>query len=92
VLPYSDATAYHVLWADVVVVEQAALGGGEATAAPGDGPRAKPGKATKKTAAKPKVVKKAKASAKPKTEARKPKTRSKSAAPKKQASRKKESE
>jgi large subunit ribosomal protein L4 len=32
VLPYSDATAYHVLWADVVVVERAALGGGEATA------------------------------------------------------------
>jgi large subunit ribosomal protein L4 len=33
VLPYSDVTAYEVLWADVVVVERGALAGGEATAA-----------------------------------------------------------
>jgi large subunit ribosomal protein L4 len=89
VLPYSDATAYHVLWADVVVVEQAALGGGEAVDAPkaegrkGGTAEAKPKKAVKK------AVKKAKASAKPKTVDRRPKTGPK--APKK-ASRKKESE
>ena len=85
VLPYSDATAYHVLWADIVVVERDALAGGETVAAPrraaGDGPRAK------KAAAKPKAVKKAKAAA---PKAAKPKA-AKKAAPKK-ASRKKESE
>lgn len=81
VLPYTDATAYHVLWADVVVVEQAALGGGEATEeATGDGPRA-----AGAPKARSKAVKKAKAAA-PKAKAVK-----KSAAPKK-ASRKKESE
>jgi large subunit ribosomal protein L4 len=33
VMPYHEATAYDVLWADVVVVERAALGGGEVTEA-----------------------------------------------------------
>ncbi len=91
VLPYTDATAYHVLWADVVVVEQAALGGGEATAgeAAGDGRRA-----TGAPKGKSKAVTKAKASTKPSTVDRRPKTAAKTvakAAPKK-ASRKKESE
>jgi len=88
VLPYSDATAYHVLWADVVVVEREALAGGEAVAAKAEG--RKGGKAE----AKPRKVAsgaKAKAQAKPKTVDRKPKTKAKAAAPKK-ASRKKESE
>jgi large subunit ribosomal protein L4 len=84
VLPYSDATAYHVLWADVVVVEQGALAGGETVDAPkadrrkGGSAEAKPRKAVKKArtaAPKAKAVKKA----------------AKKAAPKK-ASRKKESE
>jgi large subunit ribosomal protein L4 len=84
VLPYSDATAYHVLWADIVVVERDALAGGEAVAQPKAESR-KP-----KAAAKPKAVKKAKApraKAAPKAKAVK-----KAAAPKKKASRKKESE
>jgi large subunit ribosomal protein L4 len=33
VMPYVEASAYDVLWADVVVVERAALGGGEVTEA-----------------------------------------------------------
>ena len=52
VMPYAEATAYHVLWADVVVVEQAALpAGGEVVEA-----SAKPAtrkKTVKKTTAKP---------------------------------------
>ena len=84
VLPYSDATAYHVLWADVVVVEQAALGGGEAIE--GSEPKAP----KKPKAVKAKAVKKVKASAKPSTVDRRPSTKKK-AGPKK-ASRKKESE
>jgi large subunit ribosomal protein L4 len=87
VLPYSDATAYHVLWADIVVVEQEALAGGEAVAAPvrakGEGRKAK---GTAKAAAKKAAPKKAKAAA-PKAK----KAVKKVAAPKK-ASRKKESE
>ena len=82
VLPYSDATAYHVLWADIVVVEQAALGGGEAI----EGSEPKAAK-KKPKAVKAKAVKKAKAAA---PKAAKPKA-AKKAAPKK-ASRKKESE
>ena len=81
VLPYSDATAYHVLWADVVVVEQSALGGGEAVEG------SEPKTARKPKAVKAKAVKKAKAAA---PRAAKPKA-AKKAAPKK-ASRKKESE
>ena len=86
VLPYSDATAYHVLWADVVVVEQGALAGGEAV--PGSERKAAKPKAARKSAAKPRAVKKAKAAAKPKAAKAKA---AKKAAPKK-ASRKKESE
>ena len=86
VLPYSDATAYHVLWADIVVVEQHALGGGDVIEVPartkGAGRKAKPAKKVKKAAA----PKKAKAAA-PKAK----KAVKKAAAPKK-ASRKKESE
>jgi large subunit ribosomal protein L4 len=87
VLPYTDATAYHVLWADVVVVEQAALGGGEATA--GEAPAAK-GEGRKAKGTAKAAPRKAKASAKTSTVERRPKTAAK-AAPKK-ASRKKESE
>src|SRR4030095_7968905 len=31
ILPYTDASAYHIIWSDVVVVERSALGGGEIT-------------------------------------------------------------
>jgi len=93
VLPYTDATAYHVLWADVVVVEQSALAGGEAIAiadAKSEGRKAK--STAKKAATKAKA--KAKAAA-PKAKVAKAKTVKKAvkkaAAPKK-ASRKKESE
>ncbi|HMU61403.1 MAG TPA: 50S ribosomal protein L4 [Gemmatimonadales bacterium] len=64
VLPYTDASAYDILWADALVVEQGALGGEvlpatEAAAAP-----------TKtKKAAKPKAAKAAKAKAAPKKKA-----------------------
>jgi len=85
VLPYSDATAYHVLWADVVVVEQAALDGGEAVAA--EPRKARPAKATKKAKAVKKKAAAPKAKAAPRAKAVK-----KAAAPKKKASRKKESE
>jgi large subunit ribosomal protein L4 len=81
VLPYSDATAYHVLWADVVVVEQAALAGGEAIAAPA---AAKGERRKARPAAKAKAAPKAKAAAK--------KPAAKKAAAPKRASRKKESE
>jgi large subunit ribosomal protein L4 len=83
VLPYSDATAYHVLWADIVVVERDCLAGGEAV----DAPPAHGARRTTK-AARPRAVKKAKAAA-PKAKA--VKKAAKKAAPKK-ASRKKESE
>ncbi len=47
VMPYAEATAYHILWADSVVVEQAALpAGGEAVE-----PTAKPKPAAAKKAA-----------------------------------------
>jgi len=82
VLPYTDATAYHVLWAEVVVVEREALGGGEAVVteakAEGRKAKAKPAKAAPKTRAKAK-----------KPAAKKP-AKAKAAAPKK--SRKKETD
>ncbi len=87
VLPYTDATAYHVLWADVVVVERAALGGGEAVAteATGGGRQAKAGgRRATGDGRKAKVAPKAKAA--PRAKAAK-----KATAPKK-ASRKKETD
>jgi len=73
VLPYTDASAYDILWADAVVVEEGALGGESAsvateTAAP-KAPRAK------KPAGKAKAAKAPKAARKPaakKPAARKP--------------------
>lgn len=73
VLPYADASTYHVLWSDVVLVEAAALGQelapvAEAPAAPAPKARAAkaaaPAKATK-AAASAKATKPAKAAAKP---------------------------
>jgi large subunit ribosomal protein L4 len=49
VMPFSDASAYHVLWSDVVVVERSALGGGEPTAM-AEGEEASPPPARKKAA------------------------------------------
>lgn len=82
VLPYTDATAYHVLWADVVVVERAALAGGEAVPAEatGEGRRAKAGGRKAKAAPKAKAAAKKPAAKKP--AARKPAAK-KAAAPKK---------
>jgi large subunit ribosomal protein L4 len=59
VMPYAEASAYDVLWADVVVVERAALGGGEvpaeaeAEAAPVKRPRAAKAKAAPRAKAAP---------------------------------------
>ncbi len=58
VLPYADASAYDILWADALVVEQGALGGEVSTATDAAAAPAK----TKK-AAKPKAAKAAKAKA-----------------------------
>jgi len=65
VLPYAEASAYDILWADALVVEQGALGGEVSTATDA----AATPKATKKSA-KPKAVKPAKA--KPATAKKKP--------------------
>ncbi len=65
VLPYADASAYDILWADALVVEQGALGGEVSTATDA---AAAPKKAKK--AAKPKAAAKpAKAKAAPKKKA-----------------------
>jgi len=64
VLPYTDASAYDILWADALVVEQGALGGEVSTATEA----AATPKKTKK-AAKPKAAKAAKATAAPKKKA-----------------------
>jgi len=63
VMPFGDAAAYHVLWSDVVVVEQGALGG-EGSPEAADAEAAKPRKAAKK-AAKPARTAKAKVAKKP---------------------------
>jgi len=90
VLQYTEASAYDILWADQVVIEEAALTGSEAVANPaapvaeGKAPKAKkaaPAKKAKaeKKAAKPKAEKKA---PKAKASAKKPVAKKK-AAPKK---------
>src|SRR3954452_23871862 len=57
VMPYSDASTYHILWSDVVLVEASALG---ATLSPFAGKEEAPVKAAKKTAdAKPAAKKSA---------------------------------
>jgi large subunit ribosomal protein L4 len=81
VLPWTDASAYDVLWSDLVVVERSALGGGaEVAAAEAEAP--------KKRAARPKTAKAAAPKA-AKTPAAK---KTGAAKAKKPAARKKESE
>lgn len=86
VMPYSDASAYHVLWSDVVLIEAGAIGQSLAPIAEKEAIPAKKTKAAAKSAA-PKSAPKAKAAAKkaaPKAEgttAKKPAAR-KSAKPK----------
>jgi len=71
VLPFAEASAYDILWADALVVEQGALGGeGAVEAAVAKAPKAK---------------KKAAKTAKPKTAKAKPATAKKKAAPKAKA-------
>jgi large subunit ribosomal protein L4 len=67
VLPYSDASAYHVLWSDVVLIEATAIGHTLAPIAEKDPMPAKKAKAAAKTAAPKSAAKsapKAKAAAK----------------------------
>src|SRR5574338_41387 len=88
VLQYAEASAYDILWADQVVVEEAALTGGEAVANPA-APVAE-GKAPK--AAKKAPAKKAKAekkAAKPKAEKKAPKAKAAAKKPAKKAAPKK---
>lgn len=89
VLQYVEASAYDILWADQVVVEEAALTGTDAVANPaveGKAPKAKKAAPAKKMKAEAKAAKKAakpkaeKKAAKPKASAKKP---AKKAAPKK---------
>jgi len=76
VLPYAEATAYDILWADALVVEQGALGvaaeGAAAEAAPVKAKAAPKARAAKKAAA-PKAKKPAKAAPKAKAGAKKKK-------------------
>lgn len=74
VLPWSDASAYDVLWSDLVVVERAALGGG-AEVAPAATEAAPKKRAPKAKAAAPKAA--GKPAAKKPTAARKPAARKK---------------
>jgi large subunit ribosomal protein L4 len=62
VMPFSDVTAYDVLWSDLVVVERSALGGGEALegAAEAPAPKARAPKARAPKARAPKAAAKAK--------------------------------
>ncbi len=89
VLPYAEASAYDILWADALVVEQAALGGEASAEAPAAAK--KPAKAAKAKAAKPAKAK-AKPAKAPKAKAAKVKApkagarRSTKAAPKKKGS------
>jgi len=59
VMPYSDVSTYHILWSDLVVIEEGALNGGtpdqaadEGTDQTADVGRRTPGKTAKKAAAK----------------------------------------
>ena len=85
VLPYEDASAYDVLWADVVIVEEGALSGeaAEPFVRPFvPGPKTAPAERTERPA-KAKPAKEAKAKAAPKAKAAKaaPKAKAKSAKP-----------
>ena len=73
VIPYSDASTYHILWSDVVLVEAAAFGGSEVAEQQPEAAETQ-SKPTRKTAAKKPTAKKA-AAKKPaakKTAAKKP--------------------
>ena len=59
VLPYADASAYDILWADQVVVEEAAISGAEPVEAEGSAAATPARKAAKPAKAKAKVEKKA---------------------------------
>jgi large subunit ribosomal protein L4 len=74
VLPYAEASAYDILWADALVVEQGALGGEVSTATDA----AAAPKATK-TSAKPKVAKAKAVKAKPAAAKKKPAPKAKAA-------------
>jgi large subunit ribosomal protein L4 len=74
VLPYAEASAYDILWADALVVEQGALGGEVSTATDA----AAAPKATK-TSAKPKVAKAKAVKAKPAAVKKKPAPKAKAA-------------
>ena len=80
IMPYQEASAYHVLWADAVLVEESAVGGH---------PIAGTGKAA--TARAKRAERAAKGAARPKVSAKKPGAKAKSARPAKtpQASKKK---
>ena len=74
VLPYAEASAYDILWADALVVEQGALGGEVSTATDA----AAAPKATRKSA-KPKVAKAKAVKAKPAAAKKKPAPKAKAA-------------
>jgi large subunit ribosomal protein L4 len=86
VLPYSDASAYDILWAEHVVIEEAAVTGGEAVANPTAAAEGKAPKAKKAPAKKAKAEKKA---AKPKAEKKAPKAKAAAKKPAKKAAPKK---
>ncbi|MBK6486226.1 MAG: 50S ribosomal protein L4 [Gemmatimonadetes bacterium] len=87
VLPYSDASAYHVLWSDVVLIEGTAIGHTLAPVAEKDAAPAKKKAAAAKTAA-PKSAPKAKAAAKQKAAPEAAATTDKKPAAKKSAKKK----
>lgn len=85
VMPYNDVSTYHLLWSDVVVIEQSALDGSAPGAEPSadvESPKAKKSKATAKAAA-PKAEARAKAGKAPKAGSTKAKPAARSAAKKK---------
>ena len=86
VLPYADASAYDILWAEHVVIEEAAVTGGEAVANPAAAAEGKAPKAKKAPAKKAKAEKKA---AKPKAEKKAPKAKAAAKKPAKKAAPKK---
>lgn len=90
VLPFADASAYDILWAEVLVVEQAALGGETIPAAERPARKRAAPKATKAKAPRAAKAKAAKAKA-PKAKAPKAKAATKAAAPRRRP-RKKERE
>jgi len=91
VLPYTEASAYDILWADVLVVEQEALGGeasAETTAAAATRPRkTKAVKPAKAKAAKPKAAKATKTKATRAPKAKGPKVKAPKAGARRSAGR-----